>query len=83
MKYVIMFFCVIFCAVGDVALWVAEKMAELVDYGAEKVRELYRGESHGAHEKNRLLIAGNSCDDGGPARCPAPTGDFYDWAMED
>ena len=83
MKYIIMFFCIIFCVIVDGALWLAEKMGELVKFGTEKVKELERSSFRGAHEKSRLLVAdGKGCADGGPAGCPAPTGDFYDWAME-
>lgn len=84
MKYIIMFFCIVFCAIGDGALWLAEKMGELVKFGTEKVKALERSSFRGAHEKSRLLLA-----DGGESERRAEASEWhagfvapYDWALE-
>ena len=86
MKYIIMFFCIIFCIIGDAALWVVGKMSELVSFGTGKVRELERGERRGAHEKCRLLICGEvnrTVEETVPCCWPDEIFAPYDWAMEE
>ena len=86
MKYIIMFFCIVFCVIGDAALWVVEKMTELVSYGSRKVLELERSEHRGAHEKGRLpLICVEKRDavDTDPCQWPEASFPPYDWAKEE
>jgi len=86
MKYIIMFFCIIFCIIGDGALWLVGKMSELVRYGTEKVLELESREPHGAHEKSRLLLAEGSnrrhMENSESCEWPNVIYAPYDWAKE-